>query len=48
MLVDTGKGRERTRDQFEALFGRAGLRVERVVPIALVSVYELVPVAQAP
>jgi O-methyltransferase domain len=48
MLVDTGKGRERTRDQFEALFGRAGLRIERVVPIALVSVYELVPVAQAP
>jgi hypothetical protein len=43
MLVDTGKGRERTRDQFEALFARAGLRVQRVVPIALVSVYELAP-----
>jgi hypothetical protein len=43
MLVDTGKGRERTRDQFEALFARAGLRIRRVVPIALVSVYELEP-----
>ena len=48
MLVDTGKGRERTRDEFETLFARAGLRVERVVPIALVSVYELATVAQAP
>jgi hypothetical protein len=43
MLVDTGKGRERTRDELEALFARAGLRVTRVVPIALVSVYELAP-----
>jgi hypothetical protein len=43
MLVDTGKGRERTAAQLEALFARAGLRVARVVAIALVSVYELEP-----
>jgi hypothetical protein len=43
MLVDTGKGRERTREQLEALFARAGLRIARVVPIALVSIYELAP-----
>jgi hypothetical protein len=41
MLVDTGTGRERTRAQFDALFGRAGLRIRKVVPIAILSVYEL-------
>jgi len=44
MLVDTGKGRERTRAQFDALFARAGLRVKRVIPIAITSLYELEPV----
>jgi hypothetical protein len=43
MLVDTGAGRERTRAQFDALFARAGLRVRRVVPIALSSLFELEP-----
>lgn len=43
MLVDTGKGRERNRDEFEALFARAGLRIARVVPIAITAVYELEP-----
>ena len=32
MLVDTGKGRERTKEQFDALFARAGLRVRQVCP----------------
>jgi hypothetical protein len=44
MLVDTGKGRERTKEQFEALFARAGLRVSRIVPIAITSLFELEPV----
>src|SRR6185295_5740708 len=35
MLVDTGRGRERTREEFDALFARAGLRVDRAVPIAI-------------
>jgi hypothetical protein len=43
MLVDTGKGRERTREQFAALFARAGLRITRVLPIAILSIYELEP-----
>jgi len=43
MLVDTGKGRERTRAQLDALFARAGLRVRRVVPIAVLGAYELEP-----
>ena len=43
MLVDTGRGRERTRAEFEALFARAGLRVRSVVPIAVLSLYELEP-----
>ncbi len=47
MLVDTGKGRERTRAQLDALFARAGLRVARVVPIALTSIYELEPTPAA-
>jgi ubiquinone/menaquinone biosynthesis C-methylase UbiE len=42
MLVDAA-GRERTRAEFEALFARAGLRVRSVIPIALLSVYELEP-----
>ena len=43
MLVDTGAGRERTREQFDELFARAGLRVRRVIPIALTSLFELEP-----
>ena len=43
MLVDTGAGRERTRAEFDDLFARAGLRVRRVIPIALTSVFELEP-----
>jgi C-methyltransferase len=43
MLVDTGKGRERTRADFDALFAAAGFGVRRVVPIAIVGVYELEP-----
>jgi C-methyltransferase len=41
MLVDTGAGRERTSDEFEALFSRAGLRVRRTVGIALTTMFEL-------
>jgi SAM-dependent methyltransferase len=33
MLVLTGSGRERTREQFEALFARAGLRLERDITL---------------
>jgi hypothetical protein len=33
MLVLTGAGRERTREQFEALFARAGLRLERDITL---------------
>lgn len=43
MLVDTGRGRERTREEFERLFARAGLRIEKVIPIAITSLYELAP-----
>jgi hypothetical protein len=43
MLVDTGRGRERTRAEFEALFARAGLRVRDVTPIAVLKLYELEP-----
>jgi predicted O-methyltransferase YrrM len=45
MLVDTGRGRERTQAEFDVLFSRAGFAVRRVIPIALSSVFELV---QAP
>ena len=45
MLVDTGKGRERTRAEFDALFAAAGLRVRRVIRIALTHIFELEPVA---
>ena len=44
VLVDTGAGRERTRAEFDDLFARAGLRVGKVVPIALTSLFELEPV----
>jgi predicted O-methyltransferase YrrM len=43
MLVDTGAGRERSRSEFDALFARAGLRVRKVIPIALTSLFELEP-----
>lgn len=43
MLVDTGAGRERTLDEFRALFARAHLRVERVIPVSISSILELVP-----
>jgi hypothetical protein len=43
MLVDTGKGRERTRKEFDTLFASAGLRVRRAVPIALSTLFELEP-----
>lgn len=43
MLVDTGAGRERTREEFDALFARAGLRVCKVIPIALTAMFELEP-----
>lgn len=45
MLVDTGRGRERTRAEFEKLFAAANLRVNRVVKIAVTTLFELV---QAP
>lgn len=41
MLVVTGAGRERTRAEFDSLFARAGLRVRKVVPIAVSSLFEL-------
>ncbi|HEU5301080.1 MAG TPA: methyltransferase [Acidimicrobiia bacterium] len=43
MLVDTGKGRERTRSEFVSLFTQAGLRVVGVTRIALTHVFELEP-----
>ncbi len=48
MLVDTGKGRERTRAEMSDLVAGAGLRVRRRIPIALSTLYELEPIAQAP
>ena len=44
MLVDTGKGRERTRAEMDELVATAGLRVRRAVPIALSTLFELEPV----
>lgn len=32
MLVITTGGRERTEDEFEALFAKAGLKLSRIVP----------------
>lgn len=42
MLVLTGRGRERTRAEYDALVARAGLRVERVVDLVLRQGIELV------
>ena len=45
MLVLTGSGRERTRDEFAALFQRTGFRLARDVTLpSLAHVFELVPV----
>jgi hypothetical protein len=33
-MLATLTGRERTRDEFAALFQRSGLRLERVIPTA--------------
>lgn len=44
MLVVTGKGRERTKAQFAELFERAGLRVRTIVPIAVITLFELEPI----
>jgi O-methyltransferase/methyltransferase family protein len=41
MLVDTGAGRERTREEFEALFARAGLRVTRRGALPVLTIFEL-------
>jgi hypothetical protein len=43
MLVDTGAGRERTREQFDALFARADLEVEKKIPIAVSTLFVLRP-----
>jgi hypothetical protein len=44
MLVLTGAGRERTRAQFETLFARAGLRLERDLTLpSLLHILEAVP-----
>jgi hypothetical protein len=43
MLVDTGAGRERTREQFDALFARAGLEIEKRIPIAVSNIFVLRP-----
>jgi hypothetical protein len=43
MLVLTGRGRERTRDEYAALAARAGLRLDRVVDLVLRQGIELVP-----
>jgi len=42
MLVDTGAGRERNRDEFIALFARAGLKVARTRALPIVTIFELV------
>lgn len=42
MLVLTGSGRERTQEEFAALVGRAGYRVNRIVPMPVIAVQELV------
>jgi hypothetical protein len=42
MLILTGSGRERTAPEYRALFRRAGLDVEREIPLpSLFTVYEL-------
>jgi hypothetical protein len=42
MLVLTGSGRERTEEEFAALVARAGYRVNRVLPMPVIAVQELV------
>jgi len=42
MLVDTGGGRERTRQQFTSLFARAGLRVARRRALPVITMFELI------
>lgn len=42
MLVDTGAGRERTRQEFEVLFGRAGLRLAKTHTLPVLTIFELV------
>lgn len=42
MLVDTGAGRERTRQEFEALFARAGLRLAKTQTLPVMTIFELV------
>jgi O-methyltransferase domain len=42
MLVDTGAGRERTRDEFTALFARAGLRIAKTRALPVVTIFELI------
>ena len=41
MLVDTGAGRERTREEYDTLFTTAGLRIRKTIPIALTTMFEL-------
>ena len=41
MLVDTGAGRERTIDEYRALFRRAGYRTVRAVPVSISTLFEL-------
>ena len=42
MLVDTGAGRERSRAEFEALFARASLRIDRARALPVMTIFELV------
>ena len=48
MLVDTGAGRERTRKELDALFARAGLRVERAIALPVLVIFELAGVQPGP
>ena len=44
MLVMTSGGRQRTEAEYRALFGRAGLRLTRIVPSAgMISLVEAIP-----
>jgi hypothetical protein len=47
MLVDTGAGRERTRDEFAALFERAGLKIAKTRALPIITIFELVAAAPA-
>lgn len=42
MLVDTGAGRERTVEEYRALFRRAGLDTARIAPVSISTLFELV------